>query len=134
LCAAASIRRNPRRKPETYSDEILRLEPLLDRMERLERQTRLEAEAAKKLSERMGALERAIAEQAASIEVTRYRAADSEADIKRLSDRMPQPVLQPPSRTPVLLPFEIQMSEAARRQTAEAPRVRVIKEKRADAS
>jgi hypothetical protein len=95
-------------------DEILRLEPLLDRLERLERQARVQAEAEKRLAESIAALDRALAEQAAFMET-------------------PRPVSPPPSRTPVLLPFEIQMSEAARRQTAEAPRVRVIKEKRADA-
>ena len=87
-------------------------------------------------SERIAALERMLAEQSASIEAMRHRAAETHAGIQRLissidrlSDRMPAPVPQPPpSSTPALLPFEMQMSEAASRQATDEPRVRVIKE------
>jgi hypothetical protein len=85
--------------------KFLRLEPLLDRVEQLER---------------------AMGDQTASIEAVRHRAAETAANMQRLiasieglSDRM---------RPPVLLPFEMQLSEAAHRQTTEEPRVRVIKE------
>jgi len=108
-------------------DELLRLEPLLDRVERLER-----SESDTKLAERMSALERALAEQSASMESMRRCAAETNAGVQRLTasidrvgDLLPPPVSQP---TPVLLPFERQMSEAAHRQITEEPRVRVIKE------
>jgi hypothetical protein len=133
MCAAASIRRNPGRKSETPPDEVLRLEPLLDRVERLERRPEAEIE----LSERVAALEHALAEHSASIEVMRDRATQNDAcmhhlsaSIDRLSDRWRPPASRPPqsSQATVLLPFEKQMSEVVHRQITEEPRVRVIKE------
>ena len=143
LCAVVATRRKSLPKSEVYldevlsdevlSDQVLRLEPLLDRVERLERRSEADAvlhhrfqPEADRLSARLGALESALTEHSTVMEAMRLRAAETDACIQRLASAIDRLCDHLPQAS--LLPFEMQLSEAACRQKSEEPRVRVIKE------
>jgi uncharacterized coiled-coil protein SlyX len=138
----------PRRKPEGSADpDSLPIEPLLDRMEQLEGQfakaglnggeTRilqlhqeiaslLEAKAG--AAERIGALERAMADQLKFIDALRDRAVESDANLQRLVAVVGRLSERPVPPSPTVLPFEAQLAEAVQRDVPGETRVRVIKE------
>jgi len=205
LCATTSSRRAPRRERERAEDGLLRIEPLLDRLERVEgrlataeapsggpvdqgelsrrlneqqaelqalrltveeteRQAaaavravesrlreveqgvpalvesrvaseaqdlerRVESQLELRISERIGAIERTLAEQSASIGALRDRAVETDANLKRLITAIERLCERTPPPSESLLPFEAQMAEAVKRGESGESRVRVVQPK-----
>jgi uncharacterized coiled-coil protein SlyX len=176
VCTTAGGRRAPRRvavpaEPVHREPSVIDIEPLLDRLEKIERrletakaapapvvavteltrridaqdaeierlrgmvdssaveiQSRLEAEMDRRerdvefrISERIAALERVASDQSASIEALRVRAQDTDTNlqrlivaIERLCERTQPVAPAPPPPSPVILPCEAHLKEAAR--------------------
>jgi hypothetical protein len=88
----------------------------------------VEAQVEVRVAERIGALERAMADQSTSVGRLREGAAESDANLQRLIavvERLCERPLQPSS---TVLPFEAQLAEAVHRDVPGEPRVRVIKD------
>jgi hypothetical protein len=82
-------------------------------------------------AERLGALERVMADQLTSIDGLRERAVESDANLQRLVAVVERLCERPPQPSSTVLPFEAQLAEAAERDPGES-RVRVIKESEPD--
>jgi inorganic triphosphatase YgiF len=94
--------------------------------------SKIEAQVEVQVAKRIGALERAMADQLTSIGGLRDRAVDSDANLQRLIavvERLCDRPLQPSS---TMLPFEAQLAEAVQRDVAVESHARVIKESEPD--
>jgi len=92
--------------------------------------TLVEAQVEVRVAERIGALERAMADQSTSVGRLREGAAESDANLQRLIAVVERLCERPPQASATVLPFESQLAEAVHRDR-EMPgetRVRVIKD------
>jgi chromosome segregation ATPase len=96
-------------------------------------ESRIESQVELKVAERIGALERTLADQSASIGALRDRAVDTDANLQRLIAAVERLCEKAPQSSATVLPFEAQLREAAEREPAVEPRVRVIKENEPEA-
>jgi uncharacterized coiled-coil protein SlyX len=127
---------NVRQRTEgSWEPDPLPIEPLLDRMEQLEGHVaKLQQEIASLVdakapaAERIGALERVVADQFKTIDGLRDRAAESDANLRRLIAVVERLSERPAPPSSTVLPFEAQLAEAVQRDLPGETRVRVIKE------
>lgn len=146
--------RAPRRKPELFTDpDPLLIEPLLDRLEKLEAngaatpeieflkqsiavqeeelrelRSKIDAQVEVRVAERIGTLERAMADQLTSIGGLSERAVDSDANLQRLIAVVERLCDRPLQSAPTVLPFESELAQAAERDMPVETRTRVIKQ------
>lgn len=93
-----------------------------------ELEARIELQVELKVAERIGALERTLADQSAAIGALRDRAVDTDTNLQRLIAAVERLCEQNAQPSATVLPFEAHLAEAAAREPAADSRVRVIKE------
>jgi uncharacterized coiled-coil protein SlyX len=132
ITSAGSVRQ---RTEGSWEPDPLPIEPLLDRMEQLEGQVAMLqqeiaslADAKALAAERIGALERAVADQSKTIGGLRNQAAESDANLQRVIAVVERLCERPAPPSSTVLPFEAQLAEAVQRDLPGETRVRVIKE------
>ncbi len=97
-----------------------------------ELRSKIEAQVELRVAERIGALERAMADQLTSIGGLRDRAVESDANLQRLIAVVERLYERPPQPSSTVLPFEAQLTEAVKRDIPGESRTRVIKENEPD--
>jgi len=89
---------------------------------------RIESQVEAQVSGRIGALEQTLADQSVSIGALRDRALETDAHLQRLIAAIEKLCERTPAPSATVLPFEAHLADAAERETAVEPRVRILKE------
>ena len=113
LCATASKRRAPGRESAPVSGgDVFRLEPLLDRLEKIEVQVQTDPARAE-LKRRIGDQDSEIASLRVRLDETERRGQENEASMQRLIAAIEKLVERTPPPSATVLPFEKHLAEAA---------------------